>query len=219
MKMKKYKDITIRKFEQPPFGTNTYLMTVENQQEAIVFDPSGNPDEIINKTKEEGLDIKKIYLTHGHLDHWIGSKKIQDFFECDIYLHEKDFNLINPDSGKMFGLFNLPIPKNIKKINLNKIQISTKKTLQVLETPGHCPGHLTFTGDGYVISGDLIFQNSIGRMDLPGGDEQQMKKSLKKFLNQIPEEYDLLPGHGPITQLKTEIEYNLYLKKGWLNQA
>ena len=56
-------------------------------------------------------------------------------------------------------------------------------------------------------------------MDLPGGDEQEMKKSLKKFLDQVPEEYDLLPGHGPITQLKTEIEYNLYLKKGWLSQT
>ena len=214
--MKKYKNITIKKFEQPPFGTNSYLMTFEKTKEAILFDPSGDPEIILKTIKEESLSIKKIYLTHGHLDHWIGVKKIQTIFDCDVYLNEKDFHLVNSESGKMFGLFNLPIPKKIKKLNSEKIILPNKKELQILETPGHSPGHIVFIGESYVLCGDLIFKGSIGRMDLPGGDEKEMKISLKKILEKIPIDYDLLPGHGPITNLKTEIEYNVYLGKDWL---
>ena len=127
MKIKKYKDITIRKFEQPPFGTNTYLMTIENEQEAILFDPSGNPDEVINKAKKENLNIKKIYLTHGHLDHWIGSKKIQDFFECDIYLHEKDFGSYVVTSGGDLLKY-----VNKKKVKIIRLPVHSKNPLLIL---------------------------------------------------------------------------------------
>lgn len=215
--MKKYQKITIRKFEQPPFGTNSYLMSFEGEKEAIVFDPSGDPERIVKKANEENLQIKKIYLTHGHLDHWIGVKKIQDVFNSSVYLNEKDYHLVKKDSGQMFGLFNLPMPKKIKKLNLEKIILPNGESLKILETPGHSPGHVIFIGKSYVLCGDLIFNGSIGRMDLPGGDEKEMKNSLKAVINKIPHNYDLLPGHGPTTDLKTEIEYNVYLKEDWIN--
>ncbi len=215
--MKRYQEITLRRFEQPPFGTNSYLMSFQDKEEAIVFDPSGDPESIIKKANEENLYIKKIYLTHGHLDHWLGVRKIQDIFNSSVYLSEKDYQLVKRDSGEMFGLFNLPMPKKIRKLNLEEITLPNGKILKVLETPGHSPGHVVFIGNSYVLCGDLIFNGSIGRMDLPGGSEEEMKNSLKTIIKMIPPDYDLLPGHGPITNLKTEIEYNLYLKEDWIN--
>ncbi|MCH7494173.1 MBL fold metallo-hydrolase, partial [bacterium] len=115
-------------------------------------------------------------------------------------------------AGALFGLAETPTP-TVEEMPAETVTLPGGASWKVPHTPGHSPGHRILVGDGYALVGDLVFQGSIGRLDLPGGDAEAMRKSLA-LLSALPPAYDLFPGHGPPTTLERELAHNPYLQEG-----
>lgn len=194
-----------------PFGSNCYIVGSEQTREGIIIDPGEEPDSILANVKKMGLKIVLIVLTHGHLDHMLALKKVKDALKCDFAIHEGDSEGLDKIPSMILGMFNLPrfnppkpdrLLKDGDTIDFGDIR------LKVLHTPGHSLGGICLLGDGVVFSGDTLFNLGIGRTDLPGGDYEQLMRSIKDKLMTLPDETRVLPGHGPDTTIKDERLHN-----------
>ncbi len=185
--------------------TNVYLLIFE--KEVFVIDPASDPEKIVKAAK--GLPITHVLLTHGHFDHCNAAAYLQKQ-GAKIFMSKLDYEMIANgfDLARFCGTqFNSFVPDEFigeGKLNLNG------HDLQVLSTPGHTAGSLTFIIEGMIFCGDTLFYLSIGRSDLPTGDKKQLTQSIKKLyeLNDAP----VYPGHGKSTTLSFEKENNPYVK-------
>jgi len=189
---------------------NCILIFDENKKEVLVIDPGADGEKIEEEIK--GYELKGILATHGHIDHvgQVGYLKSK-FPNAPFYLNEKDTFLINnelfPNFRKLLKAAECPKPDILIK------EGSTIKfgrfNFYVIETPGHSPGSVCFYDNDYqiLITGDTIFKGSIGRTDLPGGSERDLALSLQKLLL-LPDETQIIPGHGEVSSLKYEKIYN-----------
>lgn len=197
--------------------TNCYLMW-DSGGDGFVVDPGGEAKEVVDFIREHDIKLHWIILTHGHNDHIGGIPDLRDLSKNGVAIHEDDANCLT-DAGLNLSSFmgetvELPgaerLLKDGEKINIGKM------TLEVIHTPGHTPGGmcvLVTEGDEQIlISGDTLFARSVGRSDLPGGDEDTLIDSLKK-LDGLPENLRVLPGHGPETTIGAEKQYNPYWPK------
>ncbi|MBC8514448.1 MBL fold metallo-hydrolase [bacterium] len=204
--------------EQPPFGTNTYMIQAEGERGVWIVDPSGDPASVFGKLTQWGREPERILLTHGHMDHWLGARAIQDQWDVPVYLDPRDFHLIDASAGRLFGLSLLPLPRRVTPYEGDTLTLGDHQW-RLVDAPGHSPGHLLFLGEGHALVGDVLFRGSIGRMDLPGGCETTMKKTLEEVVLTLPLDYDILPGHGPPTTMERERRENPYLRReGWLTK-
>ena len=187
-------------------AANCYVITHAPTKDACLIDPGGEPGRIRDFMKKNGLILKFIINTHGHGDHILGN----GFFGVPIYIHrlEKDF-LTDPDlnlSG-MLGL-SLKTPEASRlledgdKIYLNDLE------LEILHTPGHTPGGISVKLDGVVFTGDTLFAGSVGRTDLPDGDEKALLGSIRKKLFTLDDDTVVYPGHGQESTIGIEKESN-----------
>lgn len=204
--------VRLERFEQPPFGTNTYLALPEGREEAWVVDPSGNPQEVLARVAALEREVTRIVLTHGHLDHWLGAHAIQQATGAPAWLDSRDHFLLDERAGGLFGLGPTPTP-TVEEMPTEPLRLPGGATWETPHTPGHSPGHRILVGEGHAVVGDLVFMGSIGRMDLPGGDPQAMRASLEA-IRALPPAYDLFPGHGPPTTVARELADNPYLQEG-----
>ena len=210
--------LKIKSFTFNPYQENTYLI-FDDSKEAVVIDP-GNyeayENESISKFIDENkLQLKKIILTHCHLDHCLGNKYLNEKYGAELLIpfDERDLYKNVENIATLFGFANYShLDENEYLKEKDKIEFGNIK-LDVLFLPGHSPGHLAFyfKNDNLCFSGDVLFYNSIGRTDLPGGDHDTLINSIKNKLFLLNPNTIIYPGHGQKTILKNEMKDNPFL--------
>ena len=210
--------LQIKSFIFSPIQENTYLL-YNQQQECIIIDPGCyfDDEKEILKNFIDQQQLKPVYLlnTHCHLDHVFGNKYIHDTYQLTLHLHEKEKQVLGfaPTSGLMY---NMPFTNYSGDFILlkdgDKVLLGEDE-LQVIEAPGHSPGSICFycKKQNFIIGGDVLFQRSIGRTDLPGGNHQTLLDSIRKKLFVLPDETVVYSGHGATTTIGEEKLYNPYL--------
>ncbi|MEO9474290.1 MAG: MBL fold metallo-hydrolase [Cyclobacteriaceae bacterium] len=209
----------IKSFVFNPFYENTYLL-IGDKNECIIIDPGcyekHERDEIIGFIESENLKVKFILNTHCHIDHVLGNYYLKDHFGCELWIPENEVanyeavSAYSPQWGIQQYTKGEPdrLIKEGETIEIRGI------TLRVLEAPGHSPGHQVFYSktDSILIGGDVLFKQSIGRTDLPGGDHQQLLQNIREKLYTLPDETTVFPGHGPETTIGFEKINNPFVK-------
>ena len=210
--------LTIKSFEFSPIQENTYILYNEFN-DCIIIDPGcyfdAEKEELVAFITDNKLTPKMLINTHCHLDHVFGNKFISEKYNLTLKIHENEKAVLAfaPTSGLMY---NMPFDNYKGEFILlssgDTISLG-KDVLKVLLVPGHSPGSLAFycAEDKFVISGDALFKNSVGRSDLPGGNHEQLIKSIKENLLALPDDIVVYSGHGPVTKVGDEKKNNPYL--------
>lgn len=199
-----------------PFQCNCTLLVCEKTLEAVLIDPGDEPEKILKEIGLQSAKIKFILHTHAHLDHIGATEAVRNKIEAPTCLHPDDKQLYEnlPMQGKMFGLSYTRPPDIEKFIQDEEILSFGEHSLETLHTPGHSPGSVCFRlrdGNEPLFSGDTLFQQSIGRTDLWGGNTEQLLTSIKTRLLTLKDDIQVFPGHGPSTLIGKERRYNPFL--------
>ena len=191
-----------------PIGTNCCLIG-EGGVCALV-DPGGSPELVLELAERSGLELKMVLLTHAHYDH-VGAipALLERFPDLPVYAHELELCPAGSPNPRYF----LPhLGKNQRTYGEGDTLDLGGLAVRVLHTPGHSRGSVTLLAGDIMLSGDTLFAGSCGRVDLPGGDEQQMWASLAR-LGRLEEDWTVWPGHGEATSLDYEKQSNPYVKR------
>ena len=206
--------LNIQTIVSAPFDENTYVVWRPEGNEAIVFDPGLEPDLILDFLREQGLTVAAILNTHGHADHIGGNEALKHAFpNAPLVIGSGDhFMLLDPDAN-LSAPFGIPIvsPKADQTVSEGDVVESAGIRLEVLELPGHSPGHVGFLWRGetcLLFGGDVLFRGSIGRSDFPGGDFQTLLRSIRDKVFLLSPETVVYPGHGPVTKVGYEKRTN-----------
>jgi len=203
-------------FPVGPLACNCSLLGDEQTHEAIVIDPGDEVAGINSRLTELGLKLKQILVTHGHIDHVGGALKLKKLTGAPIFMNENDLPLLAMMETQA-GWLGIATPETAPPDG-NLIDGATVGTehfpATVLHTPGHTQGSicLHFVPLKLLVAGDTLFAGSIGRTDLPGGDTDQIMDSLRSRLLALPDETNVLPGHGPVTTIGKERKSNPFLR-------
>ena len=203
-------------FPVGPLACNCSLLGDEQTHEAIVIDPGDEVARINSRLTELGLKLKQILVTHGHIDHVGGALKLKKLTGAPIFMNENDLPLLAMMETQA-GWLGIATPETAPPDG-NLIDGATVGTehfpATVLHTPGHTQGSicLHFVPLKLLVAGDTLFAGSIGRTDLPGGDTDQIMDSLRSRLLALPDETNVLPGHGPVTTIGKERKSNPFLR-------
>ena len=192
----------------------TTCVLLHNGKEALVFDPGGNPQEVVDYLKTHGLTLTGIFNTHLHFDHTYGNASLSRATGAPVKASERDSYMLQSQLGQG-GTYGLPQvdPYDFADIDEGWLELLGEKC-KILATPGHSPGSLSyyFPGKGIVLSGDVLFYRSVGRSDFPGGDGQTLLKTIREKLYALPEATVVYAGHGLKTTIgaeKTENPFTL----------
>jgi hydroxyacylglutathione hydrolase len=174
-----------------------YIVSCPVKKEALVIDPAGNEEDIVERINQNGLVLKYIVNTHGHADHTCGNAKMKELTGAEIIMHEEDDKIFNSPEGQIMARqmgFALSPHADIFVKDGDEISVGDV-TLKVIHTPGHSPGGICLLGDGNLFTGDTLFVGGIGRTDLPGASMAQFMDSIRKRLLTLPIETIVWPGH------------------------
>lgn len=197
----------------------TYILWDETS-EGVIIDPgcyTSNEEERLSEfIKKEGINLKKILLTHGHFDHIAGASFVSKNWDLEIFVNDADLDHIRraPQYGSIFGWDIKPLENNkIRTINHGEEVVFGNSKLNILHTPGHTKGGVVYVSheDKIAITGDTLFAGSIGRTDLPGGDYDELIYSLNNKVLVLGNDYKVYAGHGSETTIGVEKETNPYL--------
>jgi len=198
-----------------PLATNCYLVWEEGGGSALMVDCAGDPEEIQEAAGRRGLRIELIVCTHGHADHIDAVAGVKAATGAGVAIHELDAGLLSDPMGNgaaMFGLRYEATGADRVLHEGDKVGLEgTGVRLEVLHTPGHTAGSICLLGKEALFSGDCLFAQGIGRVDLPGGDERAMMESLRRLVGLDPG-LAVYPGHGPATTIREEREQNPWLE-------
>ena len=199
-----------------PLQCNCTILGDLVSRKAIVVDPGGDAEILLERLVELNLQVERIIHTHAHLDHFLASGKMKEATGAKLALHREDLFLWDmlEDQCRMFGIpFEPPPPpdqwlENEEEIDLNDLQG------KALHTPGHTPGSMCFLFESQklLIAGDTLFQGSIGRTDLWGGDFKKIEKSIQEKLYTLDEETSVITGHGESTSIGHEMRANSFVR-------
>lgn len=208
----KYKTIPVTAYQQ-----NCSLIWCEYTNKAALIDPGGDIEVLLAQVDALGLQLEKILLTHGHLDHVGGAKQIATRFEVPIIgPHQADAFWLQSLSkqAEMFGFLHADAFEPDQWLAQGDVVSVGDESLSVLHCPGHTPGHVVFYNeiDGIAFVGDVLFQGSIGRTDFPQGDYGQLIASIKEKLLPLGDGVVFVPGHGPMSSLGHERTSNPFLQ-------
>jgi glyoxylase-like metal-dependent hydrolase (beta-lactamase superfamily II) len=204
----------------PPFMKNGFVVSCEETSEAVLIDPGDEVAALLQQARTGRLQVKAILLTHAHLDHVTGVAAAKQALGVPVWLHRDDLFLYNAavEQGRMFGLHVDPPPPVDRFYEPGVPFMFGRCTVDVLPTPGHCPGGVclaigrTGATDRELFVGDTLFAGSIGRTDLPGGDFATLIRSIREVLFVFPDETIVHPGHGPDTTIGEEKRTNPFVR-------
>ncbi|MCB9261501.1 MAG: MBL fold metallo-hydrolase [Flavobacteriales bacterium] len=211
--------ISIEKFEFNPFAENTYILFDETK-ECVIIDPGcydATEQQLLSQYIEyEKLKPKFLLNTHCHIDHIFGNNYIKQKFDIPFYAHEMDMPVLESGhrTAMLYQLSYDESPKPDAFLDVSKKISFGNSELSMLFTPGHSPGSVCFvaTEQKFIIGGDVLFRQSIGRTDLPGGNHKTLIESIKNQLYTLPDEFVVYPGHGQSTTIGFEKQYNPFTR-------
>ncbi|HGJ67111.1 TPA: MBL fold metallo-hydrolase [bacterium] len=192
---------------------NCYLLECEKTNSAVVIDPGGDTEEILNLIKKGNLELKAIINTHGHIDHIASNNDLKKNSSAKLYIHKADADMItNPQKNLSFFIGEpfISVSADILLKDGDIIDIG-EISLKVRHTPGHSPGSICLIADGVIFTGDLLFAGSIGRYDFPGSSYDQIMLSLKMIM-ELDNDIIVYSGHGPKTTIGEEKKNNPFLQ-------
>ncbi|RZK41633.1 MAG: MBL fold metallo-hydrolase [Pedobacter sp.] len=210
--------ITIKKFTFNPYQENTYVLYDESKA-CVIIDPGmyngSEQNQLVNFIKSNDLKPERLLNTHCHIDHVLGNKFVFDNWGLKPEFHQGELYILQavagyaPQMGMHYELS--PEPENFLPES-GTISFGDS-TLNLIFAPGHSPAHLCFyaESENFLIGGDVLFYQSIGRTDLPGGNHQQLIESIKSNLFILPDTCEVFPGHGPSTTIGFEKQNNPFL--------
>jgi glyoxylase-like metal-dependent hydrolase (beta-lactamase superfamily II) len=203
-------------FPVGPLQCNCTILGDEAAREAIVIDPGDEITRIHRRLAEHGLKLKQILITHAHIDHIGGALRLKQLTGAPIYLNENDLPLLQMMAMQAAWLGITPpetAPPDEDLTDGQTIGLAAYPA-QVLHTPGHTQGSVSlhFAPLKMVLAGDTLFAGSIGRTDLPGGNYDQILASIESRLLALPDETEVIPGHGPVTTIGAERRSNPFLQ-------
>lgn len=191
-------------------GVNSYIIFDKNAHKAALFDAPAEAEKILKFLSENGLELEYIFLTHGHFDHIGALDELKTKTGAKIVIHKDEEKYLNDSS---LNLTFEPLPEVHADVLVKDgelIEFCDKK-IRIIHTPGHTVGGVCYYFDDILISGDTLFQVSIGRFDFPLGDFATEIKSIKEKILVLPDETQVYPGHGLSTTIGAERKENPYL--------
>ena len=203
-------------FPVGPLRCNCTILGDEVTSEALVVDPGDNIPEILSRLQKHGLTLRQIVVTHAHIDHVGGAAQLRKLTGAPVVMNQQDLGLLGMmemQAGWLGVATPQVAPPDASAEDGLAIGLTTLPA-HVLHTPGHTPGSicLLFPDQHLLLAGDTLFAGSIGRTDLPGGDGQQILRSLRGRLLVLPDATRVLPGHGPETTIGEERQSNPFLQ-------
>lgn len=197
---------------QSVLAENCYIY--HNEKEAAVFDPGSDFDEIVAYLENNSLSLKYILLTHLHFDHVASVAKLRKKYNCEVLANKADLMNIGPSEyATLYGVDTISKEDITGFLNDNEIIEFADSKICIIFTPGHTKGGVCFyiESENILISGDTLFQSSIGRTDFPGGSFEEIEASIKNRLFTLPDETAVYPGHGFSTTIAAEKRENPYI--------
>jgi len=198
-----------------PFQQNSSIVYCSDTKKCAIVDPGGDIDVLLKISQDNNLIPERILLTHGHIDHAGGASELADILKVEIHgPHINDKYLLDQlkEQGEMFGMQSRNCSPD-KWLNEGDQITIGNEILEVYFCPGHSPGHIIFFNEKQrqALVGDVLFNGSIGRTDLPGGNFNDLIDSVKNKLWPLGHDVEFFPGHGPISTFKNEMETNPFV--------
>ncbi|WP_430785280.1 MBL fold metallo-hydrolase [Virgibacillus flavescens] len=197
-----------------PLGTNCYI--IYNGEDALIIDPGGDEEVVVEFLKDKSCTPKAILLTHAHFDHIGAVDYLRKEYNIEVYLHQNEKEWLsepNLNGSISFTQNPISIEPPEKELSEGYLQIESF-SFEVLFTPGHSPGSVCFVFEdlGFVIGGDVLFKHGVGRTDLPGGSMEVLMESISEKLYKLNDSMIVYPGHGPSTTISNEKRVNPFVK-------
>lgn len=199
-----------------PFAQNCTLLWCEASQRAAVIDPGGDLDRVHAAIKQAGVTVEKVLITHGHIDHAGGAAELKEGLGVPAEgPHRADQYLLDhlTETGRAYEMASRPLVPDRWLEEGDRVSVG-ELTFDVLHCPGHSPGSVVFVSaeQRFAIVGDVLFQGSVGRTDLPGGDHAALIRSIKQKLLPLGDDVTFICGHGPASTIGQERATNPFLR-------
>ncbi len=212
----------VAQFTFNSFAENTFVIWDETNQ-AVIIDPgmmdASEDTMLFDFIKDEGLKPVLVLNTHCHIDHILGNASTTQKYDIELWAHKNELAMLEraPAASLMWNVPYKESPLPNKFIEEGDKVIFGNSTLEILFVPGHSPGHIVFINhnEKLVIGGDVLFNGSVGRVDLPGSNVQDLVKSIQQKMYALPDEYVVYPGHGPETTIGREKKSNMFVRPDW----
>ncbi len=207
-------DFLLKRLVLGPLATNCYLLSCTKTKETVIIDPAEASTVLLEIIGDNDFHLKYIINTHGHGDHIGGNRFLKEKYSAKLMIHRLDEDMLIDDKKNFSFYAGIPVQSPLPDEYLED-GMSLKVgllSLSIIHTPGHSPGGVSIKVEGMIFTGDTLFKGGIGRTDLPGGSLPVLINSIKEKLFILDGSYEVLPGHGPATTLKQELEDNPWLK-------
>jgi glyoxylase-like metal-dependent hydrolase (beta-lactamase superfamily II) len=203
--------ISIEVIEVGAFITNCYL--VADRDKAIIIDPGDDARQIQSLIDKKKVNVEKIILTHGHIDHIRALPDIKNATDAPVYIHPDDAEMLVEAKANLSYYHDIAFATEPADGLLNEGDVFYvgSHEFKVIHTPGHTPGGISLLTDGLIFTGDALFWGSIGRTDFPGSDHNTLIRAIRDKLLILPPETRVFPGHGPQTTIGQEKTANPWL--------
>lgn len=219
-------------FVAGPWQANCYVVAPDDSPQAVAIDVGMDAADTVEQTlAENNLELAGVLLTHGHIDHCAQAARISDAHDCPVWVHAADRELLgNPAAGlspemagllpRLVGEIRLPEPRDLRIYDPDAGVSIAGLDFSVTAAPGHTAGSVLLGVDSdqgrILFTGDVLFAGSIGRTDMPGGDDATMRETLRRVVRTLPPQAHVLPGHGGFTSVADELAGNPYLSDSYL---